>query len=61
MWLGLFAAIITELTRRIEGGSANVLAQAPGSEEEEKWRRFVYSVCCYTLHVNLGFKTLSLL
>lgn len=42
-WLALFAAIITELSRRIEGGSEKVLAPAPGSEEE-KWRRFVNSI-----------------
>jgi len=35
--VGLLAAIITELTRRIEGEKA----REPGSEEEERWRRFV--------------------
>lgn len=40
-WVGLFAAIITELTRRIEGGNANAPALKPESDEEERWRRFV--------------------
>ncbi|KAG0563365.1 hypothetical protein M758_8G024100 [Ceratodon purpureus] len=45
--------IITELTRRIEGESANVVAQAPRSEEEEKWRSWVDGHLVHLLSPNI--------
>jgi microsomal prostaglandin-E synthase 2 len=46
-------AIITELTRRIEGENASALAQEPGSEEEEKWRSWVDEHLVHLLSPNI--------
>nr|PNR34347.1 hypothetical protein PHYPA_024164 [Physcomitrium patens] len=46
-------AIITELTRRIEGGNANAPALKPESDEEERWRRWVDEHLVHLLSPNI--------
>ncbi|XP_024360069.1 uncharacterized protein [Physcomitrium patens] len=46
-------AIITELTRRIQGGNAKDLAQKIGSDEEEKWRSWVDEHLVHLLSPNI--------